>query len=268
MRDIGRAMLSRRVLIAALPLLPVAIGAARGRAARAADAGGVQIYAAMTFRPALEHVLAAYRESGGAAVAVYGPTPVLVRQLAAGAPADLLLTADPMWMDDAASRKLIRPDTRSDLLSNSLVLAGAPDIVPVSEITNAFPLAALLGGGRLAMCDPANDPAGRYGKQSLQSLGLWNSVAARIAIAESVPAAVTMVDHGEVRAAICFRTDLHGDSHAALIGSFPAGSHTPIVYPIALATAATNPLAAAALAFLKTPAAMRMFQEFGYLTPG
>jgi molybdate transport system substrate-binding protein len=193
---------------------------------------------------------------------------VLIRQLAGGAPADILLTADPDWMDAAVRQSLVQPDTRADLLANDLVLAGAAGSQAAGTITRTFALEALLNGGRLAMCDPDHDPAGKYAKQSLQALGFWDAVQPHIAIAESAPAAVVLVDHGEARAAVCFATDLHGDEHAVRVGVFPADSHAPIVYPIALAREPRSPQAAEALAFLRGPVALRTFTGFGYRPPG
>jgi molybdate transport system substrate-binding protein len=118
------------------------------------------------------------------------------------------------------------------------------------------------------MCDPEHDPAGRYAKQSLQALGFWEIVTPRIAIAESAPAAVVLVDKGEARAAVCFRTDLFGDSQASLIGTFPADSHAPIDYPVALAREVHSPHASNALAFLHSPAARTIFAGFGYRFAG
>ncbi len=252
-------MLRRRTVLGGLALVLA------GRSV-AQPAQAVQVYAAMTFRPALDRVLAAYRSAGGGAVGVYAPTPVLVRQLAGGAPADILLTADPMWMDQAEQQGLIDPASRSNLLTNDLVLAAAPGTPPAGTISAGFALESLLGGGRIAMCDPDHDPAGRYAKQSLLALGLWPSVEPHIAIAESAPAAVTLVDRGEVRAAIAFRTDLHGDEKAMIVGTFPPDSHAPIVYPIAL-TRTPGPGAANALAFLRSPAAFANFAAFGYRSP-
>lgn len=249
----------RRSIVYALPvfLTAAAIG----------QTDGVQIYAVVTFRPALEQVIAAYKAAGGAATAIYAPTPVLVRQLAGGAPADILLTADQAWMDEAVRQSLVRPDPRSILMANELVLAGPAGSRTVGPITPAFELTEFLGDGRLAMCDPEHDPAGRYAKQSLQSLGLWEMVQPHIAIAESAPAAVVLVDKSEARAAICFKTDLHGAEHAVLIGTFPPDSHAPIEYPAALARQSHNPKAPKALAFLHSPEARRIFSGFGYRVP-
>ena len=248
-------MLSRRIVLSGLAATVVA----------ASPDTAVRIYAAMTFRPVLERVLQAYRDAGGTVVAVYAPTPLLIRQLAGGAPADILLTADPAWMDEAVRQRLVQPLTRSDLLRNELVLAAAAGTPTVGTITSGFALAALLAGGRLAMCDPDHDPAGRYGKQSLQSLGFWPMLEGHIAIADSSLAAVVLVDHGEARAAVCFKTDLHGDQRAVAAGVFPPDSHTPIVYPVALAGAARGKEATDALAFLRSAGSQRIFADFGYL---
>jgi molybdate transport system substrate-binding protein len=229
-----------------------------------AQTGPVQIYAAMTFRPALDAVLASYREAGGNAIAVYGPTPVLVHQLENGAPADILLTADSDWMNQASQHGLIQPDTRANLLANDLVLAGTIGGADAGTLTAEFKLIDWLGGGRLAMCDPEHDPAGRYAKQSLQALGFWDAVSDHIAIAESSLAAVTLLDRGEVPAAMCFATDVHSDGHAMIAGRFPAASHAPIVYPAALTRAGDHPQAAATLGYLRSGRALSIFTRFGY----
>jgi molybdate transport system substrate-binding protein len=249
-------MLSRRLLTGGLPLALARVAGA--------EVPPVQIYAAMTFRPALERVLSAYRDAGGSAVAVYAPTPVLIRQLAAGAPADILLTADPSWMDEAVRQGLVQPESRSNLMENDLVLAGPAGSPAVGTMTRTFAMQALLDGGRLAICDPDHDPAGRYAKQALQALGFWQMVEPHIAIAESAPASVVLVDKGEVRAAICFQTDLYGDERSVVIGTFPPDSHAPIVYPVALARTVRVPRAGEALAFLRAPAALRIFVGYGY----
>jgi len=246
----------RRGLLGGLLVLPACLAEAA--------AAPVQIYAAMTFRPALERVLVAWRDTGGTAVAVYAPTPVLIRQLAAGAPADILLTADQTWMNEAVRQKLVRPDTRTDLMTNDLVLAGPAGSPIAGTITRTFALQAVLGDRRLAMCDPDHDPAGHYARQSLQALGFWPTIQSHIAIAETSLAAVVLVDKGEAAAAACFKTDLHGDPHVVAIGTFPPETHAPIVYPIALTTERRNAQASSALAFLHAPSAMRIFTEFGY----
>jgi molybdate transport system substrate-binding protein len=72
-----------------------------------------------------------------------------------------------------ATRKLIKPDTRFDLLGNQLVLIAPKDSNLTATIAAGFPIASLIGNGRLAMADTQSVPAGKYGKASLEKLGVW-----------------------------------------------------------------------------------------------
>jgi molybdate transport system substrate-binding protein len=150
----------------------------------------VLVFAAASLRNALDEAAAQYKaETGKTVVASYAASSALARQIEAAAPADIFISADEEWMDHLAARGLIRPDTRSDLLGNRLVLIAPADSDATLEIAPAFPLADLLGDGRLAMGDPQAVPARRYGRAALESLGVWSSVEAMLAPAENVRAA-------------------------------------------------------------------------------
>lgn len=232
---------------------------------RAAAAEELLVFAAATLRNALDAAVTAYHADGGMVVRVsYAPSPALVKQLEAGAPADLLLSADSDWMDVAAAKGLIRGETRVDLLSSRLVLIAAADSALKTEIKPGFPLAALLGGGRLAMCDPMMMPAGRYGRAALQSLGVWPAVEAQVANAESVRAALAYVSRGEAPLGIVFDTDAATDAGVKVIGIFPDDSHPPIVYPAAITASSRNPGAPRLLAFLRSSEAKAIFLRLGY----
>jgi molybdate transport system substrate-binding protein len=150
-------------------------------------------------------------------------------------------------------------------LSSQLVLIAARDSAATADIKPGFNLAALLGSGRLAMCDPMMMPAGRYGRAALQSLGAWDAVKTRVAEAATVRAALTYVSRGEAPLGIVFDTDAAVDQGVKIIGVFPRDSHPPIVYPVALtATGGTNPDAARFLDFLKSAGAKAIFESHGY----
>ena len=168
-------------------------------------------------------------------------------------------------MDYLAARRLIEPTTRSDLLGNALVLVApaANHPAPVA-IAPGFPLALLLGDGRLAMADPKSVPAGKYGKAALERLGVWATVAGRIAPAANVRAALLLVARGEAPYGIVYRTDAAAEPEVAIVGSFPAASHPPILYPVAVTTASKNPDAARYLAFLRSDAARAAFRAQGF----
>ena len=123
---------------------------------------------------------------------------------------------------------------------------------------------AALGDGRLAMANIDAVPAGKYGKASLEALGVWPSVADRVAQAENVRMAMMLVSRGEAPLGIVYRTDAAADPGVRIVGTFPSGSHPPIIYPMALLASSTNPDAEALVAFLRSPAARLLFEKQGF----
>jgi molybdate transport system substrate-binding protein len=248
---------------ALLAVVAAALSPALGRRAVAAD--DLLVFAATTLKPALDDVADAYRRSGGGAARIsYAPSSALVQQLDAGAPAELFISADADWMDAAAAKALIRKETRVDLLTSRLVLVAPRDSAVTAEIKPGFPLADLLAGGRLAMCDPMMMPAGRYARAALQTLGVWSAVKDRVANAESVRAALTYVARGEAPLAVVFDTDAAADPDVKVVGVFPSDSHPPIVYPAALTAVGKDPEAPKFLAFLQSAEARAIFERRGY----
>jgi molybdate transport system substrate-binding protein len=263
--------MKRRTALAALlaGALPVSARAQHHmmQSMPASDGHGVLVFAAATLKPALDPIVADWREKGGGEVTVaYGPSPALAKQIENGAPADLFISADPQWMDYLAERKLVRRHTRADLVRNVLVLVGHEQ--PASTggaIDRGFPLAEAVGRGPLAMCNPADHPAGRYGKAALESLGLWDQVAAKIAIVDNPQVAVTMVARGDAPAAVVFATDVKDVAGARILGTFAEASHPPIVYPIALTMAAPHAEPAERLLqHLRSPEVRAQFDRAGY----
>jgi molybdate transport system substrate-binding protein len=258
---LGRGLVSRRGALT-LALGGLATGASE-TGARAAD--GVLVFAAMTLKDALDQVVARYRARGGGPVTLsYGPTGTLVQQIANGAAADIFFSADSDWMDYAASHELIQPGSRRDVLTSQLVLIAAVDsTLPVDTVTSATPLAQWLGTERLAVCDPKMMPAGRFARASLEKLGLWSQVQDRIAMADTVRAAVIDVARHEVPLAIVFDTDAALDHSVKVLGTFAADTHPPIVYPAALTKNAKSD-AVGLLRYFEGPEAGRLFEHFGY----
>jgi len=249
-----------RAAAAATLLGIIALGAAP--AARAEE---ILVFAAASLKNALDDAAAAYQRQGGDKVGVsYAASSALAKQLESGAPADIFISADLDWMDYAEERHLIKPETRKNLLGNRLVLIAPAASDLKVEIKPGFPLAALLGGGRLAMADPDAVPAGKYGKAALEKLGVWASVEASVARAENVRAALFFVSRREAPLGIVYETDAAADAGVKIAAAFPEDTHPPIVYPIALTAAGKNPGAAAFLAFLESPAAKPFFEKQGF----
>ena len=196
----------------------------------------------------------------------FAASSALARQVEAGAPADLFLSADQEWMDYLAKRQLIRAGSRAILVSNRLVL-----VAPVASrqrltIAPDFALAAALGNGRLAMADPDSVPAGRYGKQSLVALRVWPAVAGKLARAENVRAALALVARGETPFGIVYATDALADPRVRVVGTFPEASHEAIVYPVAALTRSANPEGEGFRRFLLSAEGRAIFRRFGFGT--
>jgi molybdate transport system substrate-binding protein len=229
----------------------------------------VLVFAAVSLKGALDDVGALVaRRTGVAVTPSYAGTPLLARQIEAGAPADIFLAADDQWMDYLAERRLIVPATRVDVVGNRLVLIAPKDRVPALRIAPGFALAAALGaGGRLAVADPANVPAGRYGKAALTTLGVWDRVAARLAPADNVRAALSFVARGEAPLGIVYASDVVADAGVRVVDTFPAHTHPPIRYPAALTVRASRD-AAAVLAVIASREARAIFLKHGFQAPG
>ncbi|MBI1210567.1 MAG: molybdate ABC transporter substrate-binding protein [Alphaproteobacteria bacterium] len=231
-----------------------------------AEPRDVTVYAAASLTSALQEVGAKFNASGETHVRFsFAASSLLARQIEAGADADLFFSADTKWMNYLAERGLILGKTRTDLLGNRLVLI-APQTSKVElEIKSGFPLAQALGDGRLAVADPNSVPAGRYARQALTSLGVWNSVAEHLLPAENVRVALAYVARGEAPLGIVYGTDARVEPKVKVVAAFPDDSHEPIVYPVALTIHATSVQAKTFLEFVKGKDAADAFRRYGFV---
>ncbi|PZM09731.1 molybdate ABC transporter substrate-binding protein [Rhizobium tubonense] len=227
----------------------------------------VTVFAAASMKNALDNVDAAWTKQTGKEVTVsYAASSALAKQLESGAPADVFISADTDWMDYVAKKSLIKTDTRVNLLGNQIVLVAAKDKAKPVDIKEGLDLASLLGDGRLAMGQVDSVPAGKYGKAALQKLGIWSAVEGKVAGAESVRAALALVSRGEAPYGIVYQTDAASDPGVAIVGTFPANSHPPIIYPVAITADSKNPDTAAYFDFLKSAKAVPFFEHEGFTT--
>ena len=260
-------MISRRTWLGKVAgLAAVALlGWGSAQAPARAQGGDVVIFAAASLKNALDAINAEWqKETGKKAVISYAASSALAKQIEQGAPAQVFISADLDWMDYLAGKNLIKANTRSNLLGNRIVLIAPKDKAQLIEIKPGFDLARVLGDGRLSMANIDSVPAGKYGKAALEKLGVWGSVANKIAQAENVRAALLLVSRGETPAGIVYQTDAAADLNVKIIGTFPQDTHPPIIYPIAITASATHPDAAAFLAYLKSAKAKPMFEAQGF----
>jgi molybdate transport system substrate-binding protein len=230
-----------------------------------AGAADVIVFAAASLKESMDAVARQFEAATGNKVVVaYAASSALARQIENGAPADLFMSADLDWADFLDDRKLLMAGTRINLLRNELVLIAPADSKSVLKLVPGVDLAAALGKDRLAIANPDAVPAGKYARAALASLGAWAAVESRLARAENVRAALLLVSRGEAPFGIVYRTDALADKGVRIVGSFPADSHPPIVYPVALTASSRSAAAMSLIHFLAEPMAGATWLRFGF----
>ncbi|MEY1554804.1 molybdate ABC transporter substrate-binding protein [Yoonia sp. R2331] len=220
-------------------------------AANVARADPLIVFAAASLKEPMDAIAADF----GDTVVSYGGSGTLARQILQGAPADVVVLAHPQWMDALGDLA----QDRVDLLGNELVLIG-----PVGPPLGLEPdiLSAALGDGRLAVGLTGAVPAGQYAKEALNSLGLWTSLKDQLAEVDSVRAALVLVARQEAPLGITYATDAAADARVTVRATFPAGSHSAIIYPAARIS--DDPRAASFLSELTGPMGQSTFASFGF----
>lgn len=232
--------------------------------ATSASAAETSLFAAASTTNAMTDIIAAFTEETGHMVTPsFASSSTLAKQIEQGAPAEVYVSANPKWMDFLADAGLLVEGSRADLLGNALVLI-APKESPLDALTvdDSLDLAALLDGGRLSVGDPEHVPAGMYAKDALTSLGLWTTAEPALARANDVRAALALVERGEAPLGIVYSTDAAISDGVKIVGTFPASSHAPITYPVALVE--DTPAARALLSYLGSETAAKIFARYGF----
>ena len=159
----------------------------------------------------------------------------MARQIGQGAPADLFLSANQKWMDYLVSEKAVDAASNITLLKNTLVLI-APKNSPLQHVPldPDWDIKASFDGSRMAVGDPDHVPAGVYAEQALKNLGLWQQAQPLLARANNVRAALALVERGESPLGIVYGTDANIAKDVKVVAIFPATSHKPIEYPLAV----------------------------------
>jgi molybdate transport system substrate-binding protein len=223
------------------------------------------VFAAASLKNSLDDANVAFTKATGVKVtASYAASSALAKQIEGGAPADIFISADLKWMDYLADKKLVKPDTRYNLLGNKLVLIAPTDSrLTGVKIGQGFDIAKLAGGGRIAVADVKAVPAGRYAKAALETLGAWKAAEPKLAQAENVRATLAFVARGETPLGIVYETDAKVEPKVKIVAAFPDGSYPPVTYPVAsTSTAKTD--AAKYLTFLRGAEARSTFEKYGF----
>jgi molybdate transport system substrate-binding protein len=225
------------------------------------------VFAAASLTNVLDEIGKAYTQQTRQPVKFsYAASSALARQLEAGANADVFFSADLEWMDYVQARNLIDRSSRRNVLSNRLVLVAPADSRIELKIAPGFRLAEALGNGRLATGDPESVPVGKYARSALTSLGVWNDVADKLVRADNVRSALAFIARGETPLGIVYETDAKVERRVRVVDFFPADSHAPIVYPVAV-TAKAHPAARQFVEFLHSAPAQETFKKYAFQDP-
>ncbi len=228
----------------------------------------ITVFAAASLQESLDEVVRLWTERSHQLIVVsYAASSALARQIEQGAPVQVFFSADLEWMDYLQTRDLIVPGTRQNIVRNRLVLV-APTASGSGEVAlTSEGLSTALGNGRLAVAETVSVPAGRYARQALVAMELWDGVAERTAEADNVRAALAFVARGEAPLGIVYITDAKAEPKVRVVAEIPSTQHAPIVYPVARLASAEAVQAEGFLDFLAGPEARAVFDRAGFEAP-
>ena len=221
------------------------------------------VSAAISLKNALDEIQQLYaRQNPGVRLLInYGASGTLELQIEQGAPVDVYMPAAAKAMDALGSKGLLLEGTRKDVVRNEVVLIVPKDSSAISSFRDlASPRVK-----QVALGEPNTVPAGQYAKEVLTNLGIYDAVEAKAIWAKDVRQVLTYVETGNVDAGIVYSTDALSSSKAKIVAEAPEGSHTPVVYPVAVIKNSKNPAAAKQFAaFLLSPEAGVIFRKYGF----
>jgi molybdate transport system substrate-binding protein len=225
----------------------------------------IHVYAAASLTDALTEIGQQYqKETGDQMIFNFAASSVLAIQIQEGAPADIFFSADEAKMDSLAKKKLIVPETRKSLLSNTLVIVVPED--SKLKLSSAKDLVNVKG--YIAIAEPKTVPAGIYAKGYLNEIGTWSKIIDHLVPTENVRAALLAVELGNADAGIVYKTDAEISKKTKVAFEVPLEEGPKISYPIAVVSESKNLEAAKkALSYIESDAALEVFKKYQFLVP-
>lgn len=228
-----------------------------------AQSSTILVSAAASLKEALEEVKPLYKQTKPNVNVTYnfGASGALQQQIENGAPADIFISAAKKQMDALQSKNLILTDTRSNLLTNKLVL-----IVPKnSSGITSFRQLTDSKVKKIAVGEPRSVPAGQYAEEVFKNLGISQQVKSKLVLGNNVRQVLSFVESGNADAGIVYATDAKISPQVKQVATAPANSHSPIIYPVAVLKSSKNAAAARDyVQFLSSNRAGAVFQKYGF----
>lgn len=246
-----------RMLLALAAVLGAAVAVVRAETP-------ITVSAAASLTDALDAAARAYEGAGGGRIRFnFAGSNVLARQIAAGAPVDLFISADEAQMAVARRHGAIDEATLVNLLGNRLAV-----VTPRGRGSRVPDVRALAGPHvkRLAIGDPAAVPAGVYARKYLQNVGLWAVLERRLVPVGNVRAALAAVANGAADAAIVYESDTVAAEAVEIAFVVHDPAAPTIVYPAAVVSSSPNKSGASQfLAFLRGSEAASIFRAYKFI---
>jgi len=225
----------------------------------------IRIFAAASLTDALSAVIVEFENAhpSSRVVPQFGSSSDLARQILAGAPADLLFSADRRQLDRLVAEGVIISRASAEVLSNQLVVVrhrDQPDTVDEPGDIEAL--------GRIAMADPEAVPAGVYARQYLESQGLWLRVRNKVVPTLDVRGALAAVASGNIDAGLVYRTDAAIEARVKIVYAVPRAQGPPIVYALGMVEARQRDDVRALYDYLRSETAGEVFERFGFVFLG
>lgn len=237
-----------------------------GSASGAEPAEPLVVFAAASLTDAVGEIANEFtRETGIQIKPSFAASSALAKQIESGAPVGVFFSADEEWMNYLEERKLLTPGTRRDVLANKLVMVVPADSTVTSvELDSGTSLLAAVGKSHVATGDPDSVPVGKYAKAALTKLGAWDQLAPQLVRAENVRSALAFVARGEAPFGIVYLTDAKVEKKVKPVGTFPAETHPPIRYPVAVTAKGDANNARRFVTFVSGKQAVAIFEKYGF----
>lgn len=191
----------------------------------------------------------------------YDASGKLQTQIEEGLEADVFMSAAPKQMNELNDKGMIETDTMIDLLENKIVL-----IVPSDGDSGLASFEDIANASSIAIGDPASVPVGQYSQEALTNLGIWDSIQDKLSLGTNVTEVLNQVAAGSAEAGIVYATDAASmPDDVKVVAEAPEDSVSKAIYPVAVVKNTQHMDEAKAFVdFLKTPEAIKIFEEYGF----
>jgi molybdate transport system substrate-binding protein len=248
------------IFLSLLLAIGFGIGTINGQSNRVTE---LTISAAASLKEAMEAIAPVYNQQNPNVKLTYnfGSSGSLQQQIEQGAPVDVFISAAAKQMDALEQKGLLMQGTRKDLLSNQLVLIVPKDNTKIKNFKGLTDNSVK----KIALGEPESVPAGKYAQDALTFMKIFDAVKPKVVYAKDVRQVLNYVATGNVDAGVVYRSDTLVSDKIKVVESAPEGSHSPIVYPIAVIKASKNGEVAKKLVeFMSNPQAESMFKKYGF----